>query len=65
MRLSLWLGLGEWTVFAGVIGFLLVLTLLAAMRLGLGWRAVASGVGLWIVAASALILGEPYLPTYR
>lgn len=65
MRLSLWLGLGEWTVFAGVIGFLLVLTVLGAMRLQLGWRAIAAGVGLWIAAASALILGETYLPTYR
>ncbi len=65
MRLSLWLGLGEWAVFAVVIGVLFVLTASAARRLQLSFGALGGGVALWVVFASALILGEPFLPTYN
>lgn len=65
MRLSTWLGLGEWTVFALVIGVLLVLTVLAARHLRLSAGAVVSGVVLWAVFATAIILGERYLPVYN
>lgn len=65
MRLSLWLGLGAWTVFALVIGALLVLTVLAARRLRLSAGALGSSVALWVVFAAAFILGEPYLPVYN
>lgn len=65
VRVSRWLELGDWAVFAGVIGLLAVLVALAARRLGIGWRAFGFGVVCWIVFASALILSEPYLPTYN
>lgn len=65
MRLSVWLGLGEWTVFAAVIGALFVMTALAARRLHLSLGSLAIGVALWMAFASAVILGEPYLPTYN
>lgn len=65
MRLSLWLGFGEWTVFAAVIGVLFVLTALAARRLRLSLGTLGIGVALWIVFASGVILGERYLPTYN
>lgn len=65
MRLGVWLGLGDWSVFAAVIGVLLVLTALAARQLRLTWGAIAAGVVCWIAFAAALILAERYLPVYN
>lgn len=48
--------------FPFVLSALLMRILAAGVSLS---KPIVSGVGLWIVAASALILGEPYLPTYR
>jgi hypothetical protein len=64
MRLSLWLELGKWAVFAGVIGVLFALTAAGAWHLRLSERTIAAGVACWIVFASAVILSERFLPTY-
>lgn len=64
MRLSLWLGLGPWTVFAAVIGVLLVMTLVAGWLLRPSWRLVAGGALCWLAVTAVIVLGEPYLPVY-
>lgn len=63
-RFSLWLGLGPWAMFAVVIGALLVLTVIAARAAHITWRDVALGVVVWMIFASAIILGERQLPMY-
>ena len=65
MRLSLSLGLGAWTLFAGTIGSLFALTVAGAWRLQLTWREIAFGVVCWFAFASAVILTERYLPVYN
>ena len=64
-RLSLWLGFGKWALFAAVLGFLLVLLVLAIRRLGLSWGHVMMGTVYWVAFASLVILSEPFLPTYN
>lgn len=63
-RFSLWFGFGPWAVFAVVIGLLLVLTISAARAVGASWREIAAGVVVWVIFASAIILGERQLPMY-
>lgn len=65
MRLSLWLGLGPWTVFAMVIGLLLAMTVAAVWLLRPSWRLVAGGVLCWLAVTAAIVFGEPYLPAYN
>lgn len=63
-RFSLWLGFGPWAVFAVVIGLLLGLTVMAARAAHVTWREIGVGVFVWMIFASAIILGERQLPMY-
>ncbi|MDP3405574.1 MAG: hypothetical protein Q8S03_12840 [Brevundimonas sp.] len=62
-RLGLSWGLGPWPVHAAVVGFLLVLTVLAVRRARPSIGTVITLLLVMQVGVAAVVLGEPYLPT--
>ncbi|MCI5046915.1 MAG: hypothetical protein MRY59_05395 [Aquisalinus sp.] len=65
MRISLDLGLGQWTLPAIIAGSLLVLMILSARTVKPGWIYILyAWLGLSI-GFSLVVFGEPYLPAIR
>ncbi len=64
-RVSEWLGVGMWTLPAIMISILFVLTVFGGVLLKLSWRSYLFSFVVVSVLFTAVIIGEPYLPTFN